>query len=127
MKKVNRTWMVVIAAVLLVALAIPAVAAVTGALKPDQKKELEQLYNKMLDTQKQIIQKRVEFGQIDKTQGQYMIDRMELRRKYMDQWIENGGMGMGPGGCGMNGGRMGRRGIGPGWQAPPNPPSQQNP
>jgi hypothetical protein len=93
----------------LLAVAVPAVAAVTGALKPEQKKELEGLYNQLLDVQKQILQKRIDFGQIDKTRGQYMIDRLELRRKYMDQWIEHGGMGfgMGPKRLRVRGGMMG--------------------
>lgn len=137
MKRINKTWMIAIAAVLLLAMAIPAVAAVTKALKPEQKKELEGLYNKLLDTQKQILQKRVEFGQIDKTQGEYMADRLELKRKYMDQWIENGGsgFGMGPGGMMGQGGMMGRgrRGMmGPGTNGCPyyngtqTPPTQGN-
>jgi hypothetical protein len=102
--------MLVIAAVLLVVMAVPAVAAVANALKPQQKKELESIYNQIIDLQKKVIDKRVEFGQIDKTTGEYLKDRMELRRKYMDQWIEKVGPGMGMGGP--------RKGVGPEGRMP---------
>lgn len=126
MTKRNKTWAVLVAAILLVAIAIPTVAAVTNALKPEQKSELTKLYNQMLDTQKQIIQKRVEYGQVDKTRGQFMMDQLELRRKYIDQWVENGGMGFGPGRRGGRGGMMGNGGPGPG-QCPNFNQQQQNP
>lgn len=120
----KKTWILVIAAVLLVAIAIPTVAAVTNALKPEQKSELTKLYNQLLDTQKQIIEKRVEFGQIDKTRGQYMLDQLELRRKYADQWVENGGMGFG---MGRRGGMMGGPGPGAGPGQCPYYGQQQKP
>ena len=138
MKKNTKLIIAVAAALLLVVMAIPAVAAVTNALKPEQKKELEGIYNQIIDLQKKAIDKRVEFGQIDKTTGEFMKDRMELRRKYMDQWIEKAGPGMG---MGMGGARKGvgagtgagagMRGVGGGKTGQsscpncPNCPSQQ--
>mgnify|MGYP000932886142 CR=1 FL=1 len=129
MKKNTKLIIAVAAALLLVAMAIPAVAAVTNALKPEQKKELEGIYNQIIDLQKKAVDKRVEFGQIDKTTGEYMKDRMELRRKYMDQWIEKAGPGMG---IGMGGARKGAgagggmRGIGGGRTGQSSCPNCQN-
>lgn len=126
MKK-NTKIIIAIVALLLVVMAIPAVAAVTNALKPEQKKELESIYNQIIDLQKKAVDKRVEFGQIDKTSGEYMKDRMELRRKYMDQWIEKAGSGMGMGmGGAMKGAGAGMRGSGGGKARQSNCPNCPN-
>ncbi|HBE05589.1 MAG TPA: hypothetical protein DCY85_03770 [Firmicutes bacterium] len=131
MKKNTKLIVAIAVALLLVAMAIPAVAAVTNALKPEQKKELESIYNQIIDLQKKAVDKRVEFGQVDKTTGEYMKDRMELRRKYMDQWIENAGPGMGMGlGGARKGAGAGMHGVGGGKTGQPNcsscPLQQQN-
>ena len=92
----------------------PAPATPSGpyTLNDQQKKEVQPIYNKILDARKQLIQKYVDYGKITKDQADYYTKRMEDMQKYRE---ENGfGPGMGCGGFG-GGGRWG-------WNAPQTAP-----
>lgn len=110
MKK-KITVAVVVALVL--ALSVPVAFA---ALSPAQEKELKTLYIQQFDLQKQMIQKRVEFGWITQQQADWMIKNLEARKEYLDkngfdgQYGPGYGPGFGPGGFGCGG----RGGFGPG-------------
>lgn len=83
------------------------------ALTDDQKQQLAPLYNQMVETQKKISQKYVDFGYITQWQADQRSARMQERVNYM---IQNGFvgpmMGGGRGGPGMMGGGRGP-GFGP--------------
>ncbi|MGE5577251.1 MAG: YckD family protein [Syntrophothermus sp.] len=105
---------------LVLALSVPTVFAAVNApqqLSASQQQELKGLYTQMLDLEKQMIQKRVEFGWITKQQGDWMIQNLEARKEYLqkngfDGWFGPGyGRGLGPGGFGC----PGHAGFGPGY------------
>lgn len=88
-------------------------------LTGDQKQQMEPLYNQMLETKKQMLQKYVEFGQLTQEQADqrlaWMKERMANRMQY----------GACQGGPGMKG--FGHKGHGP-WQQQPaqQPPAANN-
>jgi len=64
------------------------------ALTDQQRQELAPLYAQMIDVKKQILQKRVEYGQISQNQADYRATLMQQR---LDNWLKFGaiaGMGM---------------------------------
>lgn len=85
------------------------------ALTDAQKQELAPLYNQMLETKKQILQKYVEYGAITQEQANARISRMQERMSYCRQ---NGIICGAPGGPGMGKGR-GPGAGGPCWQQQP--------
>lgn len=85
-----------IAALVILAMAMPGAFA---ALTDPQQKELDTLYQKLLDIQKQIVQKKVEFGIITSEQGEWQLDHLNLMYKYRGKQ-QPGSQGYGPGGTG---------------------------
>lgn len=88
-------------------------------LTQDQKQELAPLYAQMLETQKQIMQKYVDYGYITQAQADQRAAWMKER---MDQRLEKGfipGMGRGHGMMGRGPGSGPRGGQGPCWQQQP--------
>ena len=62
-------------------------------LTDQQRQEMAPLYAQMLDVKKQILQKRVEFGQITPLQADY---RATVMQQKLDNWVKYGSMaGMG--------------------------------
>lgn len=130
----KRKILIGITMIMLLAIAVPWAAAATDAQTPaaqaptvqapaptppsgpytlndQQKKEVQPIYDKILDARKQLIQKYVDYGKITKEQADYYTKRMEDMQKYR---MDNGfGPGMGRG-CGGYGGGWG----GYGWNAP---------
>ncbi len=104
---------IVVVVALVLALSVPITFA---ALSSDQQKELKAYYNQMYDLQKQMIQKRVEYGWLTKQQGDLALKNLEARKDYLDkngldnQYGSGYGPGVGPGGAGC----VGRGGVGPG-------------
>jgi peptidoglycan hydrolase CwlO-like protein len=114
--------LITVAALVLVIAASLVVSAAPGQNQPygpqrqvptlteAQKQELAPLYNQMIEIQKQITQKYVDFGYITQWQADQRNAWMQER---MNQRMQNGfipGMGRGPG----FGPRQGRGGFGPG-------------
>ncbi|MHC1745557.1 MAG: DUF2680 domain-containing protein [Negativicutes bacterium] len=62
------------------------------ALTDQQRQEMAPLYAQMLDVKKQILQKRVEYGQITPVQADY---RATVMQQKLDNWVKYGKMGMG--------------------------------
>lgn len=105
----KKKIILVVAAVLLIALAIPAYAAVTS----DQQKAINTLQKQMLDTRKQLVDKYVESGQMTKDQGDLAKERMTTNYDYQAKQnfapgtgrgygMMGGGFGGGCGGYGVN-------------------------
>ncbi len=98
-----------------------------------QKQELAPLYNQMIEIQKQITQKYVDFGYITQWQAD---QRNSFMKERMEQRLQNGfipgmgrgfGMGKGPGFGRGPGGQGFGPGQGPCWQgqqAPQQPANQ---
>jgi len=108
---VKKTFLLVVAVGLIVALVTPAALAAMS-LTDEQEVELAALYERLLELRKQIIQKWVEFGMMSPEQGQYMLDRTDEMWQYMQEY------GYGPRGGygrGFGGGPWGFRG---GWHCP---------
>jgi hypothetical protein len=57
-------------------------------LTDQQRQELAPLYHQMLETQQQIMQKRVEYGQLTQEQADQRALFMQER---MNNWLQNGG------------------------------------
>ncbi|GAW31308.1 hypothetical protein JDF658_10730 [Carboxydocella sp. JDF658] len=97
MMKMKKKWLALVAAVLLVAFAVPAFAAITDA----QKKEILDLQKQIVELRKKMIDKYVEAGQLTPEQGKLMKDRMDQMEKYREQngILPGPGMMQG-GGCG---------------------------
>lgn len=101
-------------AVLVLALAAPALAA---TLTPEQSQEIVKLHQQMLELKKQIIDKYVEYGRLTPEQGQQFKERIEARQKFLQDnpdWFSRcpgfgPGFGRGCAGCGP-------RGMMGGWQ-----------
>jgi hypothetical protein len=134
----KRKTIIGIALVLILAIAVPFATAATDdkasgtsqapaiqgpyTLTDEQKKEVQAIYDKILEANKQLVQKYADFGKITKEQADYMIKRMEEKQKNEQKFvIENGfGPGFGPG---FRGGH--KRGFGGGrgcWGAPQTAP-----
>ena len=79
-----------------------------------QKQELAPLYDKMLETHKQLLQKYVEYGKLTQEQAD---QRLALMKDHMQNCSQNGGcgmmdQGMGHGKMGTNHGMMMGNGAG---------------
>lgn len=99
----SKRIIIILAALLVFALALPAAANNT----PDD--ELQALFEKLLEIKKQIIDRYVAAGQLTPEQGEYMKDRMDATYQFR---AKNGfGPGFGPR-YGYGGGMMG------GWREP---------
>lgn len=122
-----RKLSLVLAVVLVLALALPALAA---TLTPEQAKEITALHQQMMELKKQLVDKYVEYGQLTPEQGQQIKAALEARQQFFAQ-NPNSFPGFGPGLCpgygwmkarwgnggwGMMGGGWGFRG---GYQASP--------
>ena len=108
----KKTFLLVLAVGLIVALVAPAAMAAVAGLTDEQEAELAALYEMLLELRKQIIQKRVEFGILSPEQGQYMMDWTDEMWQHMQEY------GYGPRwgyGRGFGGGPMG---FGGGWHCP---------
>ncbi len=70
----TKRMVVLLVALLVVAIAVPAYAAITD----EQQKAITDLFKQKVNLQKQIIQKYVDAGVITKEQGKLMQDRMDL-------------------------------------------------
>jgi len=94
----------IVAVLLVIALAVPAFAAITDV----QKEEINGLYQQIAELRKQIVQKYIDAGEVTKEQGDLIQKNIDEATKYQQ---ENGGA-FGPGwGCG-GGGMMGGYGGG---------------
>ncbi len=72
--------LIIVVVVLSLAIVVPTALA---ALGDNQKQELKGLYLQMLDVQKQIIQKKVQFGLLTREQGDELVRRLEENQKYL--------------------------------------------
>jgi hypothetical protein len=116
----RKKLILVLAAVLVLALAVPALAAATGnqpasPLTADQAKELAAIQKQMLDLKKQMIDKLVEFGRLTPDQGDQAKQRITERQQYIEQNPGAVNWGNCPnysGGCWGRGGRGGWGGFG---------------
>lgn len=97
----------IISALLVVALAIPAFAAVTDT----QKKDISNLLNQIAELRKQMVDKYVDAGVITKEQAATAKENIDQATKYQAENPDQIGPGFGCGGYG-NGGMMGGRGYG---------------
>ncbi len=127
MKSKKLIATITVAALVLVAAASLVVSAAPGqnpaappqgwtppTLTDAQKQELAPLYNQMIETQKKITQKYVDFGYITQWQAD---QRNAMMQERMNQRMENGfipGMGRGFGPRHGHGPGFGRGGFGPG-------------
>lgn len=100
----------VLAAVLILALALPALAA---TLTPDQAKELTALHQQIIELKKQMVDKYVEYGQLTPEQGQQIKANLDARQQFFAQNPDRL-PGFGPGFCPGYGGMKSRWGN-PGW------------
>lgn len=120
----QKKLIIALAALLILALALPALAASAGnsgnpaansnnpavnPLTPEQAKEITAIHKQMLDLRKQMVDKFVEYGRLTPEQGQQIKERINARQQYLE---ENPGA-FGPGSCPYFGQRMGRGGKGP--------------
>lgn len=115
----KKKLIIILAAVLVLAMALPAVAATVSALTPDQAKELTALHQQMIDLRKQMVDKYVEYGRLTPEQGAQIKANLDARQEFFAQNPDRFA-GYGPGNCpGFGYGRMGGwgngRGGGPGW------------
>lgn len=96
----------------------PYLANLTDAQKQEMAplfNQMNDLRNQMFSTQKQIIQKQVEFGNLTQEQADQRIAWMKER---MENGFGPGMMSRGPGMAGKGPGSGPRCGPGPGWQQP---------
>ena len=80
----------------------------TSKLTDQQKSDLTDSYNEMMNLRKDSIKKMVENGTITKDQGDAAIKQIDDMIKYRQENGFTGGMGMG---CGFGGGRGMRGGC----------------
>ncbi|MCL4515305.1 MAG: YckD family protein [Firmicutes bacterium] len=115
----KKRFAIAVVVALVLALAVPAVFAAVNTpqqLSASQQQELKGLYTQMYDLEKQMIQKRVEFGWITKQQGDWMIQNLEARKEYLQKNGFDGAYGPGYGpGAGPGIGCPGHGGFGPGY------------
>ncbi|GAV23871.1 YckD family protein [Carboxydothermus pertinax] len=132
----NKKLLVGLIVVLLLAIAVPAIAAVTNP----QLEELKGLYRQMAEVQKKMVDVRVKAGLLTKEQGEVIKKNIDARLDYLEKnpaavtpGPGAGGYGFGPGvacpnalagygGCGFGGG-FGGCGFGGGAYAPTTPPA----
>ncbi len=101
------------ALVITAALMVGGATAVFAATDQSKLADLKSLYQQMIGTQKQIIDKQVDSGALTQAQADLIKAQMDQREKYMEQSLENG-QPIGPGaGFGRGGMRFGQ-GFGPG-------------
>lgn len=114
----RKKLIAVFATVLVLALAVPALAAVNNPpanpLTADQAREIAALHKQMLNIKKQMIDRLVEFGRLTPEQGEQAKQRITERQQYIEQNPEAIGWGNCPnyGGCWGRGGRGGWGGFG---------------
>ncbi|GAV24554.1 hypothetical protein ciss_04870 [Carboxydothermus islandicus] len=131
----NKKLLVGLIAVLLLAVTVPAIAAVTNP----QLEELKGLYRQMAEIQKKMVDVRVKAGLLTKEQGEVIKQNIDARLDYLEKNPDaltpgpGAGYGLGPGavcpnalagygGCGFGGG-FGGCGFGGGVYAPATPPT----
>lgn len=114
----KRKIFIGLAVVLLLAMAVPAFAALTTTaqktLTDAQKKEILSLEKQIIELRKKIVDKYVEAGQLTEDQGKLIKERMDQMQKFR----EENGILPGPGGFGggpCKRGGFGRGGFGPGF------------
>lgn len=105
----KKKLIIALATLLVLALAVPALAAAVapGTLSQDQAKEITNLHKQMMDIRKQMVDKYVEYGQLTPEQGKQIKANIDSRQQYFEK---NPGQfkGMGRmGGCRQGGGGMG--------------------
>lgn len=109
----QKKLIVALAAILVLALAIPALAATSNPpanpLTPEQASEITAIHKQMLELRKQMVDKFVEYGRLTPEQGQQIKERIDARQQY----IEKNPGAFGPGNCPYYGNRQGRGGKGP--------------
>jgi len=113
----NRRYLLLaLAALLIVAWAVPSAYA---AITDQQQKAINDLYDKMAEDQKQLIQQYVDAGQITQEQANLFKQRIDLMNKNTtngDVYGRGaGGWGGGPGFCGGPGMWGGGPGFCRGW------------
>ncbi len=96
-----------VTAALVAALAVPAFAGISDT----QKKEISDLYSKIGELRKEIVQKYVDAGEITKEQGTALKENIDRATEYQEENSGNAGPGLGCGGYGM----MGGYGMGAGY------------
>lgn len=132
----KKWWIMAIAIMLVGAIAVPIAwaqnentqtpsNAAGTQLTESQKKELAQLYSKITELKKQIVDKYLEFGVIDQERAEFMKQRIDQMEKFRAEQGYLPGFGRGK----FNGGFGRRRGMGFGGQCPfiqqnPSQPTQ---
>lgn len=96
----QRRFIVVLAALLILALAVPAVAATVGnagnpaanadnpavnPLTPEQAREIAGIHKQMLELRKQMVDKFVEYGRLTPEQGRQIKERINARQQYIEE------------------------------------------
>ena len=89
----------ILAAILIVALAIPAFAAISDS----QKKDINNLLSQIAELRKKIVDQNVAGGTITKDQGTQIKKNIDEANKYQEENSGNLTPGLG-GGCGGSGG-----------------------
>ncbi|MGB9803885.1 YckD family protein, partial [Desulfofundulus sp.] len=110
----KKKLVLILATVLVLAIAVPALAAsVSSALTPQQTKELSSLHQQIINLRKQMVDKYVEYGRLTPEQGQQIKASLDARQKFFAENPDRFAC-YGPGVCpGLMGGR-GCWGRGPG-------------
>lgn len=119
----KRWWIMAIAIMLVGAIAVPIAWAQNETaptpsntagiqLTESQKKELAELYSKIAELKKQIVDKYLEFGIINQERAEFMKQRIDQMEKFRAQQGYIPGFGRGK----FNGGFGRRRGMGFGGQ-----------
>ena len=91
----RKNYIIAIIAILLLAIAIPALAA-TGtpaqnqdttrpALTTEQSKEIANLRQQMMELRKQMIDKYVTYGRLTPEQGKQIKERITARQKFLQE------------------------------------------
>ncbi len=99
----SRKWII---GLLVVAMLVLGVSYAMAAVPETTQKEIDGIYQKMIELQKELIQKYVDAGLLTPEQGKYMLENLELRAKYRSNFGFGRGFGWGMGGM-MGGGMMG--------------------
>ncbi len=108
----------IIGLMVLAAIAVLLVGQVGAAVESDSDNILEGIYEEMLQLRKQVVERRVELGEISPEQGEALIERMEENYEYRAERFEDGtycGRSSGMG-WGMFGRRGNSNGFCGGWQ-----------
>jgi len=102
----KKLFTVMVTAALVAALAIPAFAGISDT----QKKEINDLYSKIGELRKDIVQKYVDSGEITKEQGTALKENIDRATEYQEKNGGNITPGLGCGGYGTMGGNEGMMG-----------------